>query len=295
MAKPLEYEIKRIYASLRKSEQKAADYYLGYDGPVETMSIAAMARAAGVSQPTVMRFVKALGLEGFKEFKYQVLKASLGGNGSGTGEEAGGRSGDVLRYGYEISARDRPEEVPGRVVAQSVSYLDDALKHISPSSIGRAAGLICGARQIAVYYVENSASVAGDLATKLMYLGFNCIMYNDIYLQHISAGNLDSRDVAIGISYSGSSKNTVDVMKLAKKKGAATIAITNFEHSLIAGHADILLCTSSQQLLYGNAIFSRMSQTAVVDMIYMGIILRDYGHFTGKLDESSRIIRRHAY
>ena len=61
--------------------------------------------------------------------------------------------------------------------------------------------------------------------------------------------NLDSRDVAIGISYSGSSKNTVDVMKLAKKKGAATIAITNFEHSLIAGYADILLCTSSQQLL----------------------------------------------
>ena len=119
MAKPLEYEIKRIYASLRKSEQKAADYYLGYDGPAETMSIAAMARAAGVSQPTVMRFVKALGLEGFKEFKYQVLKASMGGNGSGTGEEGGGRSEDVLRYGYEISAQDRPEEVPGRVVAQS--------------------------------------------------------------------------------------------------------------------------------------------------------------------------------
>ena len=201
----------------------------------------------------------------------------------------------MLRYGYEISAQDRPEEVPGRVVAQSVSYLDDALKHISPSSIGRAAEIICGARQIAVYYVENSASVAGDLVTKLMYLGFNCIMYNDIYLQHISAGNLDSRDVAVGISYSGSSKNTVDVMKLAKKKGAATIAITNFEHSLIAGCADILLCTSSQQLLYGNAIFSRMSQTAVVDMIYMGIILRDYGHFTGKLDESSRIIQTQAY
>lgn len=113
MAKPLEYEIKRIYASLRKSEQKAADYYLGYDGPAETMSIAAMARAAGVSQPTVMRFVKALGLEGFKEFKYQVLKASMGGNGSGTGEEGGGRSEDVLRYGYEISAQDGRRKFPG--------------------------------------------------------------------------------------------------------------------------------------------------------------------------------------
>ena len=166
MAKPFEYEIKRIYAGLRKSEQKAADYYLAYDGPVETMSIAAMAKASGVSQPTVMRFVKALGLEGFKEFKYRVLKGSAQGSGAGPDGDGIGRSEDVLRYGYEISAQDRPEEVPGRVVAQSVSYLDDALKHISPSSIGRAAEIICGARQIAVYYVENSASVAGDLVTK---------------------------------------------------------------------------------------------------------------------------------
>ena len=151
MAKPFEYEIKRIYAGLRKSEQKAADYYLAYDGPVETMSIAAMAKASGVSQPTVMRFVKALGLEGFKEFKYRVLKGSAQGRGAGPDGDGIGRSEDVLRYGYEISAQDRPEEVPGRVVAQSVSYLDDALKHISPSSIGRAAEIICGARQIAVY------------------------------------------------------------------------------------------------------------------------------------------------
>ena len=110
MAKPLEYEIKRIYASLRKSEQKAADYYLGYDGPAETMSIAAMARAAGVSQPTVMRFVKALGLEGFKEFKYQVLKASMGGNGSGTGAAGVQRMscGMAMRYPPRTGRRKFP-------------------------------------------------------------------------------------------------------------------------------------------------------------------------------------------
>ena len=78
MAKPFEFNIKKLYADLRPSEQKVADYYLGYAGQLEELSLVPMAKAAGVSQPTVMRFVKALGFGGFREFKYAVLKAASG-------------------------------------------------------------------------------------------------------------------------------------------------------------------------------------------------------------------------
>ena len=133
------------------------------------------------------------------------------------------------------------------------------------------------------------------MVTKLLYLGFNCLTYGDFYLQHVSASNLGPGDVAVGISYSGYSRNTVDVMKMARRKGASTIVLTNFEDSLISRYADILLCTENSQALYGNAIFSRTSQIALVDMIYMRIILSDFKRFTGKLDESSRIVRGQAY
>ena len=101
--------------------------------------------------------------------------------------------------------------------------------------------MICSAGQVAVYYVENSATVAHDLVTKLLYLGINCVTYNDVYLQQISAGNLGEQDVAIGISYSGTSKSTVDVMKLAKRKGASTIVLTNYDDVLI-GNMRISCC-----------------------------------------------------
>ena len=78
MAKPFEFNIKKLYADLRPSEQKVADYYLGYAGQLEELSLVPMAKAAGVIQPTVMRFVKALGFGGFREFKYAVLKAASG-------------------------------------------------------------------------------------------------------------------------------------------------------------------------------------------------------------------------
>lgn len=300
MAKPFEFNIKKLYADLRPSEQKVADYYLGYAGQLEELSLVPMAKAAGVSQPTVMRFVKALGFGGFREFKYAVLKTASG-RGNTAGNESSGAAGSGMSVppplvcGYGISEEDAPEEVPGQVITRTISYLDDALKHISPSEIIKAAGMICGARQVAVYYVENSATVANDLVTKLLYLGINCVTYNDVYLQQISAGNLGEQDVAIGISYSGTSKSTVDVMRLAKRKGASTIVLTNYDDVLIGKYADIMLCTGNRQQLYGNAIFSRTSQIAVVDMIYTGIILRDYRKYTKKLDESSRIVRNQTY
>lgn len=296
MAKPFEFEIKKIYADLRRSEQKVADCYLNYQGELEDLGLVQISEAAGVSQPTVMRFVQAIGFQGFKEFKYAVLKNYRKNEVQG-GEDREDSSvfPPPVVGGCRISEKDCLEEVSGRVVSQSIVSLDETLKHVSASEVARAAKKICEARQIAIYYVENSASVANDLLTKLLYLGFNCVTYSDSYLQQISANNLSEQDVAIGISYSGTSKNTVDVMKLAKKKKAGTIVITNFQDSLIAKYADILLCSGNQQLMYGNAIFSRASQIAIVDMIYMGVILQDYPKYTKKLDGSSRVIKNQTY
>ena len=75
MKKPYEFEIKARYAGLRMSERKVADTYLSWDKDFEELSLAALAEKAGVSQPSVMRFVKAMGFDGFKEFKYAILKA----------------------------------------------------------------------------------------------------------------------------------------------------------------------------------------------------------------------------
>ena len=148
---------------------------------------------------------------------------------------------------------------------------------------------------IDIYSVENSEVTALDLLTKLLYLGLPCRHFSDYYFQRISAGSLTSDDVAVGISYSGESKDTVDVMRTAQKAGACTIVITNFQDSTIARYADILICTSQEQLFYGNAIFSRTTQLLIVDMIYMGIIASDYEHYVTQLNQCEKVVREKAY
>lgn len=273
MKKPYEFEIKARYAGLRMSERKVADIYLSWDKDFEELSLAALAEKAGVSQPSVMRFVKAMGFDGFKEFKYAILKAR--GEQEAIGEDEKNSAGfpPPLVYGYAISEGDSLEEIPGRIISQAISCLGDTLKQISSEKIQKAAEMICSARQIAVYYVENSASVAQDF----------------------SASNLREGDLAIGISHSGSSKSTVDAIRQARKSGASVLCLTNQEDALIGKWADLLLCTENRQMLYGNAIFSRISEIAVVDMIYVGVILSDYKKYTERLDRSSRIVRKHGY
>ncbi len=60
----------------------------------------------------------------------------------------------------------------------------------------------------------------------------------------------------------------------------------------LASWADVTLLTGrDSHTIYGNAIFSRVADTALVDMLYMGVILSDYGRFSTALDESGRMIR----
>jgi DNA-binding MurR/RpiR family transcriptional regulator len=279
--------IKKNYSKLRKSEQKVAEYLLSNDGDIEQMSISQLARNAEVSQPTVMRFAKGIGLENYKELKLALTKERV--------HKSMEKDKKPSLYGFPISSEDKMEDIPAKVITKTTQLLNESLKSIDVGQLELAVKAIVRARTVAVYGVENSSTTVEDLTTKLLYLGINCKQYGDFYLQNISANALGKEDVAVGVSYTGYSKNTVDVMKQAKKAGATTIIITNYDQTLLSKYADITICLSNEQFLYGNAIFSRSTQLAVVDMIFMGILLSDYETYTKRLDENSQLITSQAY
>lgn len=283
MLNKVNFRIKTIYNILRPSEKKVADYILKYQGNVEDLSMATIADVAGVSQPTIMRFVKAIGYDSFKQFKFELAKNYKKENNV-----------DIL-YGFSINPNDNIYELPSKIVATATSMLENALKSISITAYQETVTLINQYQYISIYAVENSMGVAYDLMTKLVYLGKSISCHSDYYLQSIDANNLTSNSLAIGISYSGNSKNTVEVLKIAKEAGAKTIAIVNFENTMLTRYGDIVLSTSNDQYLYGDAIFSRTAQTALVDMIYMGVIMSDYDHYTNRLDHYSKLIRHRGY
>nr|WP_307998390.1 MurR/RpiR family transcriptional regulator [uncultured Merdimonas sp.] len=288
MQKTIEQTIQGCYGDMRKSEQKAADYILEHLENIKELSLDRLAKAARVSQPTVIRMLKALGFQGYREFRDWVIAEMA------KDEREEKREATPL-YGYTLRPGERLEDIPQKMVAMTEQMLGETLKNFSVKTYKHIIEAIKNARLIDIYSVENSEVTAQDFLAKLLYLGFSCRHFSDHYYQQISAGSLTSADVAVGISYSGSSKDTVDVLRTAKKSGATTIVLTNFKDSPISKYADYLICTSQEQLFYGDSIFSRASQLLIVDMIYMGIIASDYDHYVKRLDSCEKVVREHAY
>lgn len=287
MQKTIEQRIRSGYGDMRKSEQRAADYILDHLNQVRELSLDRLANEAEVSQPTVIRMLKALGFKGYREFRDQLLGEYA------RDEEGEGKTTPL--YGYPLHKGERLEDIPRNMTAMTERMLQETLKNFSVKTYKQIVEVLKHARIIDIYSVENSEVTAQDFVAKLLYLGFSCRHFGDHYYQRIAAGSLTSEDVAVGISYSGSSKDTVDVMKTAKKAGATTIVLTNFKDSPISRYADYLICTSQEQLFYGDAIFSRASQLLIVDMIYMGIIASDYDYYVRQLDSCEKVVREHAY
>ena len=242
--------IRKTYASLRPSEQRVADYVLNHPETCTQQTISELADQVQVSQPTVVRFVQALGFGGFRNFKYCLLRD----RSQGTEREA---YFDHLG-GFDLKPWDQLEDLPLKEVRVSGGLLEAALKSLSPQELDRAVRMLATARTIDIYGVENSCTPAGDLLTKLTYLGLCCRMNTDAYLQQIGAAHLGVADVAVAFSHSGCSMDTVKALKLAQKAGAGTIAITSRKNPLLARYADVCLCTGGEEaVIYGTAIFSR--------------------------------------
>lgn len=278
-------QILKTFPKLRKSEQQVAWYMLEHTDEIERISLEQLAKKAEVSQPTVLRMLKAVGYTGFKEAKIAFVEERMQKNKKG--------HYDIL--GMHIEKSGKIEDVPGIVIGNTMRLLQDSLQTISAKDIEKAVRAIEEATRVCIFSVENSNAVAMDLLTKLLYLGIQCEFHEDYYLQSIEAGHMKKGEVAIGISYTGTSRNTVDVLKKAKKNGAMTIAITNFTDTPLLKCADFVILTSNKQLLYGNDIFSRTIHMAVVDMIYMGLVVNQYEKYEQRLKESGQMIKNQRY
>lgn len=284
-----EYKIKNIYNSLRASEKKTADYVLenGYD--VSKMTLAELSKKAGVSEPTIIRFAKSIGYSGFSDLKMNLAK-------DWGRESANEKLDNNLLVDVHISKNEKAEDIPKKMIGITIRALEDTLKMMDLNSYKTAINLIRDSDTIDIYGVGNSASIASDIMNKFIRIGLKCRAYPDNHVQQICASHLTKNDVAIAITHSGNTIDTVNTLKIAKASGAKTIAITNFKASSISEYADIILFTGDvETTFYSETMVSRISQLAIVDMLYMGILLSDYDLYTKRLDKVNILVKEKNY
>jgi DNA-binding MurR/RpiR family transcriptional regulator len=238
-----------------------ADYILTSSADAIYLTITELAEKTEVSESTVVRLCQRLGLKGYQEFRILLS------------QEVAGNSFTVVHE--QIDRADSPDEVIEKIFQLNSRALEETRTMLDGPTLRRAATALAQARIIQFCATGNSLAGAQDAAYRFMRIGKLSLYYLDPALQAVAARLLTPADVAIGISHSGSSKNTVHALTLAHEAGATTICITNHQRSPINAAADIALYTSTRGTLFQeDAMSTRITQLSVMDALFVLTALR---------------------
>ena len=252
------------YSSLRKSEKKIADYLQQHAQERLDFSITELARRLAVSETTVSRFCRVIGLRGFQD-----LKLSMAASSSPVEE--------FKNIPPTIHEGDSTPEI-GRKLSESLAgSIAKTQQSLNVEDMDKAIEAIARARQIYLYGIGGSAVIAQAAHHLFTKAGLNCVIYTDGYMQTVSASMLKPKTVAVGVSNTGITKHVVDAVKIAAKKGAITISVTSDRESDLARASKICLTSPVEYMdtpLYGGAIDAKVCQLYLVDLLYLGVLFK---------------------
>ncbi len=273
--------IKSGMEMFKPAERAVADFVLSYPEQVMQMSISEAARDIGVGESTVIRFCRALGYKGYQEFKLRLAQDLV----------------EPVEFIHEnISFADKTAELAQKVFQTNVKAVEDTMRSLDPEMVEVAAKALANARKIDIYGVGYSSFSALDAKFKFVRLGLMADAYGDAHLQAMAAASLGKGDVAIGISHSGSTKDVVDALTAARKSGANTISITNFNPSPITRASDVVLLTASPESpLGGEVLTSRIAQLCVIDVLSVSLAVELGERCLDLIKKTSEAVKKKRY
>jgi DNA-binding MurR/RpiR family transcriptional regulator len=266
--RPLLVYLRGILASLKPTERLIAECVLADPEKVITSSIAEIRMDSGASVGSIVGFCRRLGLKGFADFKIALARDLA---------QAGLSAGDAQQNGSLFE----------KVFHFHAQSLMETLQINSEASFERAAQAIEKARKIEFFSIGISYPVAYTAYCKFQLIGLAASSQFDSHIQLIAATQMKASDVAFGISCSGTTRETVQCLEVAKAKGATTICLTNAMKSPITACADIALYATPSEIKYFQApLASRVTQLAVIDALFVALALKNKNRTAGRLQQS---------
>lgn len=250
------------YNTFTNTEKKVADYILENGQDVIYMSITDLADICEVGESSVFRFCKALDFKGYQEFKI-VLAHSISNEQEST------------QLSNTVTLKDSVVEVSTKILNANIQALNETFNLLMPQTIERATDAFVEAERIYFFGVGSSSITAMEAKNKFMHVTNKCDFIQDAHMQVMSAALMTERDVAVVISYSGSTKDSIGVANIASSRGATVIAITRFEKSPLTSYADLtLLCGANEGPLQGGSLTAKISQLYLLDLLYFQFVKR---------------------
>lgn len=255
---------------IRPSERKVAAAVLADPGAVVHLSMAGLADAAGVSEPTVMRFCTGLGFAGFQSFKLGLAQSLAVG---------------IPVTHSAIEPDDPVEAMTGKIFDHTLSSLDRTRRSLDTAAVAAAVETLAQASSVLFVGLGASGIIAQDALQHAVLFGVPCTAPIDLHQQYMAAAMCGPGEVIVAISNTGRTNSVLDVTERARRGGAAVVAITGGPGPL-ADLADVVLVlrTFEDTDIYTPTV-SRLAGLVLVDVLATAVAVRRGGGHLERLRE----------
>ena len=257
-------KLNELVDRLSNAERRVAEYILKNPEKISSMPIEELAIEC-----------KTLGVAGYKEFR-MVLLADLVNSNNNTD----------IHY-EDILPCDNLETLVRSVSMNSIKSIENTLNMLNMNELERAINAIAQAKRVDFYGVGNSGIVALDAQMKFLRINKFSFSSAESHKHILYASSLKKGDVVVLISYSGETKDVLDILDIIKESGATSISITRYGKNTLSEKTDINLCTPAIELLVrSGAMGSRIAQLNLIDILFSAVAKKEFTKIKKYLDKT---------
>lgn len=239
-----------------ESEKEVLRFMLHDPQKVVGMDIHTLAKQCYCSAATIVRICKKNGFSGFKE-----LKVALG-NDINFSEQ-------LHQVRLEADPNEKLPALVAKVLNANIVAIRNIYNLLDFDELEQIVIHLLQCRYVYLFGIGASYLVAKDFQQKFERVNKRTFLYEDIHMQLVSSTNLDKGDLAIIVSYSGQTKEILEVARNVKLCEGILISITKYGTNPLASMSDYALYVPTiEKPLRTGASSSRVSQLSIVDIVY---------------------------
>jgi RpiR family carbohydrate utilization transcriptional regulator len=262
--------------ALSKSERKVALAVLENPARIVDQNITALARTAQVSEPTVVRFCRTLGYDGWHEFKHKLAQ---------------GLALALPGLNEQPAQDDLAADLINKICSRSINTLLDLRNNLRPEAIQKALDILSKANKIEFYGQGTSGIVASDAQHKFFRSGVPTVAYADPAIHSIAAALMREGDAVVAISQRGNSPALVRSVKLARRGGAEVIVLAP-SGTPLADLATVLIPIDRNFTIDPyTPISARLAYLVVIDVLAVGLALQRGPEFRKKMQNAQKALQ----
>ncbi|MDO4307521.1 MAG: MurR/RpiR family transcriptional regulator [Eubacteriales bacterium] len=258
MAENIMEAITNHYHSLTPLGKKLADYLFKHSSETQYLSISALAENSGVSEATITRFCRGLGLSGYNDFKLALAKVDQVTD-----------LGEPIDSASPITSEDSIDSIFHKIHAANIVSINETLEMLDEKSIRKAVDILSASNRVYCFGHGGSMVMAMEAWARFSTADSRFIHISDSHMQAMAASLATPEDSILFFSYSGSTKDMEDVMQIAKSRKIPVILITHFPTSRAAEFAEVVLvCGYNESPLQSGSIAAKVGQMFLIDCLF---------------------------